>query len=326
MSRKALIIGIDHYPGAPLKGCIADAHAMDAVLETNGDGSPNFHVRRIVSSEGEIERATLRESIEALFSGDPEIALLYFSGHGHISSSGGHIVSQDFRKYDEGVSMDEILVWAKASKARAKVVILDCCYSGAFGSPATGDGSATLCEGLSVLTACRSTEGAVEQDGAGIFTSLVVSGLNGGAADITGNVTPGSIYAYVDKALGEWGQRPIFKTNVSRFISLRKAAPQMATETLRRIVDYFPDVTDAFNLDPSYEFTNSSSMPPPKITLPEADEAHVAVMKDLQKMAGVGLVVPIDEEHMYFAAMNSKSCKLTALGAHYWRLVKEKHI
>ncbi len=29
---------------------------------------------------------------------------------------------------------------------------------------------------------------------------------------------------------------------------------------------------------------------------------------------------------MYFAAMNSKTCKLTVLGFQYWRLVKEKRL
>ncbi|MGF1573365.1 MAG: caspase family protein, partial [Sumerlaeia bacterium] len=46
----------------------------------------------------------------------------------------------------------------------------------------------------------------------------------------------------------------------------------------------------------------------------QAKEKNVAIFKDLQKMEGVGLVVPVSEEHMYYAAMNSKSCRLTALG------------
>jgi len=29
---------------------------------------------------------------------------------------------------------------------------------------------------------------------------------------------------------------------------------------------------------------------------------------------------------MYFAAMNSKSCRLTAMGYQYWRLVNEKKV
>ena len=62
----------------------------------------------------------------------------------------------------------------------------------------------------------------MEQGGGGVFTRLVVAALQGGAADLRGHITPGSIYAYVDQALGAWDQRPIFKTNVTRFTSLRK--------------------------------------------------------------------------------------------------------
>lgn len=40
----------------------------------------------------------------------------------------------------------------------------------------------------------------------------------------------------------------------------------------------------------------------------------------------VNLVVPVGEAHMYYAAMNRKSCKLTALGVHYWNLVKNNRI
>ena len=42
--KKALIVGIDEYPDAPLKGCINDANAVAELLRTNGDGSPNFDV------------------------------------------------------------------------------------------------------------------------------------------------------------------------------------------------------------------------------------------------------------------------------------------
>ena len=61
-------------------------------------------------------------------------------------------------------------------------------------------------------------------------------------------------------------------------------------------------------------------------TSDQANEKNVEVFKDLQKMEGVGLVLPVSEEHMYYAAMNNKSCRLTALGGHYWRLVDQKKI
>jgi hypothetical protein len=314
--RKALIVGINDYPNAPLRGCVNDAIAISNVFGTHGDGAPNFGVKLKTSPSETITRATLRCEIESLFSGDPDIALLYFSGHGFINSLGGYIVTPDFKKYDEGVSMDDILKFANLSEAKDKIIILDCCHSGAFGSPTiTGSNVAQLSEGLSVLTASRDTEFALEINGSGVFTALVVNALQGGAADLRGHVTPGSIYAYVDQALGAWDQRPIFKTNVTRFTSLRTISPPVSHATLRKLTEYFPTAQDEHKLDPTYEFTE-----------PNADPIKVAMMKDLQKFVGVGLVVPVDEEHMYFAAMNSKSCRLTALGYQYWRLVSEKRL
>ena len=46
----------------------------------------------------------------------------------------------------------------------------------------------------------------------------------------------------------------------------------------------------------------------------------------LQKYNRINLVVPVDEKHMYYAAMNNKLCKLTVLGEHYWNLVKKGRI
>ena len=314
--RRALIVGIDEYAGAPLQGCVNDAHAIAAVLETHGTGSPNFQVRLMTSPSDDVTRPKLREAIEKLFATDCNIALLYFSGHGYLRSVDGYIVTKDATKYDEGIGMTELLKIANRSPVKNKVIILDCCFSGNMGTPNIDEGGvAQLSEGLTVLTASRGSEVAVEQDGGGIFTGLVVAALQGGAADLRGHVTPGSIYAYVDQALGAWEQRPIFKTNVTQFTSLREVSPQVPLETLRKLVDYFPSSQDEYALDPSYEDTVENNDP---------DKAKV--LKDLQKMEGVGLVVPVGEEHMYYAAINSKSCRLTALGAQYWRLAKEKKL
>lgn len=81
------------------------------------------------------------------------------------------------------------------------------------------------------------------------------------------------------------------------------------------LVIYFQNPQDVHSLDPSYEDTEKGH-----------DPVRVEVFKDLQKMEGVGLIVPVDEEHMYYAAMNSTGCRLTALGAQYWRLAKEKKL
>jgi len=314
--KKALIVGINDYPSAPLNGCVNDANAIGTILESHGDGSPNFDVKMMTSPSSNITRSALREAIEQLFTGDSDMALLYFSGHGYIKSTGGYLVTTDAKKYDEGVSMDEVLTLANQSKAKNKVIILDCCHSGALGSPSiTANNIAQLSEGLSVLTASRDSEYAIEVNGSGVFTSLVVDALKGGAADLRGNITPGSLYAYVDEALGAWDQRPIFKTNVTSFSPLRRISPKVPLETMRKITSYFATPDSEHPLNPTYEDTD-----------PSAIEDNVKIFKDLQKFQSVGLVIPVDAEFMYFAAINSKSCRLSALGYQYWRLVNEKKL
>jgi uncharacterized caspase-like protein len=314
--RKALVVGIDDYQNAELSGCVNDATTIANLLERDGDGSPNFSVLQMTSPPNHVTRSQLRESIKRLFEGDCDVALFYFAGHGMVNTNGGWIVTSDFSRYDEGIQMDEILSLANQSKAKDKIIILDCCHSGAFGNPAvTGSNVALLSDGVTVLTASRSFEPSTEKNGQGLFTSLLIDALYGGAADIRGYITPGSLYSYVDEALGPWDQRPVFKTNVSRFTKLRRVSPKISLEILRKITEYFPEPEAEHKLDPEYEDTYE---------LHELEK--VKIFKHLQKFFSEGLVKPVDEEFMYFAAMNSKSCKLTAMGYQYWRLVTEGKI
>jgi hypothetical protein len=309
--RKALAVGINNYPTAPLRGCINDATAFARLIETNADHSPNFDVQLLTDIS---TKASLMGLIRKLFSGDSDTALFYFSGHGLLNELGGYIVVPDAKRNDEGISMDDLLKLVNGSACRNRIVILDCCNSGSMGSSNLINATtANISEGVTILTASRNNESAVEVNGHGIFTNLLLDALSGGAADIMGSVTPGSIYAYIDQALGEWGQRPVFKTNITRFTSLRKITPQVPQDILRKIITYFPVATHEFPLDPEYEYTYEG-----------AKEEKVQVFKHLQKFESVGLVVPSGAQHMYWAAMNSKACKLTSLGYHYWRLAKEK--
>src|SRR5919112_1286439 len=49
-----------------------------------------------------------------------------------------------------------------------------------------------------------------------------------------------SVDAYVDQALGAWDQRPLFKSHVSRMLSLRNATPAIDVAILRRLPEWFP--------------------------------------------------------------------------------------
>ena len=52
-----------------------------------------------------------------------------------------------------------------------------------------------------------------------------------------------------------------------------------------------------FYLDPSYEFTNDPKIEH-KVIEPFANEEHVETFKDLQLFESVGLVEPVDADHM----------------------------
>lgn len=307
--RKALIVGINEYPGARLSGCINDAERVAALLNTHADGSPNFDVL-VAKNVG--SKTELTSLIHSAFRDDEEVSLFYFSGHGCITDTGGYIVTPDFSRYDEGIAMDNILKITSLSPARHKIVILDCCHAGAMGTPGfSGNSAAYLEKGVIILASSRSTEASVEIAGEGVFTSLLVEALKGGAADIAGEVTPGNVYSYIDKALGAWKQRPVFKANIIRSVCLRKVNPAVPLYELRKLPEYFQHADSEFALDPSYEYTTDE----PNLT-------NIQVFKTLRKMQLLGLVEPVDEEYMYYAAINRKSCRLTPLGTYYWKLAK----
>ena len=317
MMRQALVVGINDYPGAPLTGCVADAIRISGLLADNDDGSPNFHMRTLTKLTEIGTKGLLRKNIEELFvDSKADVALFYFSGHGLLNSTGGYFVTPDAKEYDEGLSMETVIGLANNSPARERVVIIDCCHSGVFGSlSAVMAGAIILSEGVSVLTASRRNEAAIERGGQGIFTGLICDGLEGGASDVLGNVTASSLYSYVDEALGAWNQRPLFKSHVSRFTRLRLCKPVVPLEILRLMPTYFANSDSAFPLDPTYEPDASPTHP-----------VHEEIFGHLQKYRNARLLEPVGTDHMYYAALQSLSCRLTPLGRHYWRLAKEKKI
>jgi len=316
MMRRALIVGINDYPNARLYGCVDDANHIAAVLARHEDGSPNFTCKKLISEELQITRAELRAKLQDLFGHRADMALFYFAGHGTVTKFGGYLMTQDSQENDEGVAMLDLLSLANQSDIPEVVIILDCCHSGALGLiPALQNEQAYLREGVSILCASRASQLSVEKDGSGLFTTLICGALEGGAADVVGDVTVAGVYAFVDQALGVWDQRPLFKSNVSRLLPLRKCKPVFDLAILRKLPDYFELVDLEYALDPSYE--PSSEKP---------DPTNTAIFANFQKYRAARLLVPIGEEHLYYAAMNRKSCQLTPLGQFYWQLAKEGRI
>lgn len=322
--RKALIVGIDHYTNVSgLHGCVNDSFAVKSMLDRHADGSVNFGVKHLssVGPSGLVERHELRQAIENLFAGDGEVALFYFAGHGHIEATGGYLCSSDVKTGNDGVPLAEIMTMANLSKIQNRVIILDSCHSGVAGGSALQHKVAEIMDGVTILTASTEEQYATEENGVGVFTSLLVDALGGAAANLVGDVTPGGVYAHVDQSLGPWAQRPVFKTNVKRFVSLRKVQPSLELAELRLLSELFPSAGFQFQLDPSYEPERHDSWATNPQGIPAPDPNNNAIFNILQRYNRVGLLVPEDAPHMWHAAMESKTVRLTALGEHYRRLV-----
>jgi hypothetical protein len=323
--RKALVVGINHYSAAAdLFGCVDDAHSVKSALERHADGTVNFDVKLLTGTGPKdlVLRSELKDDVTELFSGDSEIALFYFAGHGHIEATGGYLMTSDSKRGDEGVSLGDVLALANGSKARNKIIFLDSCHSGAAGAPVNDPRVAELSEGLTILTASTAEQYAEEGADGGVFTTLLLDALSGAAANLVGEITPGSVYAHIDQSLGSWAQRPVFKTNVKRFVSLRNVQPPIGLGDLQRILEFFPTRGFQFQLDPTYEPEMKGRDPGMPLPIPENTRKFAI----LQKYNRVNLLVPVDAPHMWHAAMESKACKLTVLGEHYRRLVEGKRL
>jgi hypothetical protein len=326
--RKALIVGIDHYDFiGSLSGCVNDAHAVKAVLERHADGTLNFPAPQILigaSNTQTVKKRTLKDAVRELFSDDAEIALFYFAGHGYIEDTGGFLCASDCESGDDGLALSEVMTLANLSKARNKVIILDSCHGGVVGDNALTASVAEISSGTTILTASTAEQYAFETPGggAGVFTSLFVDALNGAAANLVGDITPGSVYAHIDRSLGPWAQRPVFKTNVKTFVSLRQTEPPIPLVELQALTTHFLTPDHKLRLDPSFEPERSPGQKKNGPS-PLPNPANTATFRVLQNYVRVNLVRPVDAPHMWHAAMQYKSCELTVLGQHYWNLVEK---
>ncbi|HVJ34866.1 MAG TPA: caspase family protein [Terriglobia bacterium] len=324
--RKALVVGVDYYSTVEsLHGCVNDAHAVKTILERNSDGTVNFDVKLMTAtgSTDQIDRRALRECVQELFRDDSEVALFYFAGHGYIDATGGYLCDSKSQDGNDGVPLNDILKFANSSRAKNKIIILDSCHSGIAGNSDSSTPVAELTEGMTILTASTAEQYASEDEGTGLFTTLLVDALSGAAGNLVGQVTPGSVYAHIDQSLGSWQQRPVFKTNVKRFVSLRSVQPPIGLSDLQKLTRLFPDPAFEFQLDPTFEPERTGKEDP---TVPAPLPKNTEVFAILQNYNRVNLLVPIGAPHMWHAAMQSKRCKLTVLGAHYHRLVKDSRI
>jgi serine/threonine-protein kinase len=227
MKRQALIIGINRYPwlkdkptdegkhlDAPYHDAIAIAEMLDRPQE-----HPDFAwcVERLLSDKetGKVVRANeLRDAIRNLFLPNtqtpPEVALLFFAGHGLRDNNGKVYLAHSNvkpRTSEWGFPLDELREWMQESKIPHQIVFLDCCHSGDL---VQGMANLTVAEvqqwnlggSRFIVAACRDDLETKGVDKRGVLTEALLQGLDPQNQPANEWVTTYSLYDFLDREFG----------------------------------------------------------------------------------------------------------------------------
>ncbi|WP_405933703.1 caspase family protein [Streptomyces sp. NBC_00827] len=232
--RLALLIATYDYQDTGLRRLTAPAHDAEAFAAVLEDPDiAGFEVttlineahHRVGAAIGDLYRDRRRD----------DLTLLYFTGHGLKDEDGRLYLAMANTRRDSllftSLPAEQVDQAMSGCMSRQKVLILDCCYSGAFpaGRTAKADTDVHALErfqgrGRTVLTASDATQYSFEgshprgEAAQSVFTRYLVAGLRDGSADLDGdgNITLDELYSYVhDRVIDEMPQqRPKKQDNV----------------------------------------------------------------------------------------------------------------
>lgn len=227
----AVVIGINDYQKAGrLEFAVPDADGTRNELIRVG-----FAAERIYHLvDGEATRQSIQDllSVElAKKTGKNDRLFVFFAGHGQDfkTPSGdtiGYFIPVDGdreRLASRCISMEDINTWSRLIPAKHILYVMDCCYSGLAATRTTGldPGRRDYLEVVTrqsvrqIITAGRADEKVIERSGQGVFTRVLLRGLQGDA-DVHGRgfITGLDLGHYLEsRVCEESGQRqhPLFR-------------------------------------------------------------------------------------------------------------------
>lgn|GEM_PF-4546162 len=205
----ALLIGVTEY-GEDIPNLTApanDVQKLARVLEHSDMGGFDSVKPLINANQAQIQRAILKLFRDA---GRDDLLLLFFSGHG-ITSDSHQLYLSTCQTSKQDFEATAVPAWfvqqqSASSYAQRQVLILDCCYSGAFreGWHAKSVGlnlkqqlkvDEMGSQGRVVLTSSAATQTSFQQDtpDLSLYTQYLLEGMETGAADKDRN---GLIYVH----------------------------------------------------------------------------------------------------------------------------------
>jgi hypothetical protein len=213
--RLALLVATYEYEDESFGQLTSPAHDAEALADVLRDPKiADFEVTTLINAA----HHTVGEAIGNLYRDcrHDDLTVLYFTGHGVKDDAGRLYMATCNTRRDNlmftSLPAEQIDQAMDNCSSRQKVLILDCCYSGAFpaGRTAKDDAAVHALErfqgkGRVVLTASDATQYAFEGDrvrghaARSVFTRHLVAGLRDGSADLDGDgdITLDELYGYV---------------------------------------------------------------------------------------------------------------------------------
>ncbi|PSL55450.1 chaperonin GroEL [Saccharothrix carnea] len=201
MGRHALLVATGEYEDVRLSRLRApeqDVERLAAVLEDPDVGG--FTTVEVLRDRADHEIRRAVEDLLAPREAD-DLVLLYFSCHGLTTPARRlyFAASNTVQDRPAGTAIPRSFLNEQLEDCRAsgRILLLDCCFSGAFVEGFKAGGTSVLDDvgtGYVVMTASNAYEYAFEQDSlsldapvASLFTDVLIEGLAGGAADLDGD-------------------------------------------------------------------------------------------------------------------------------------------
>jgi uncharacterized caspase-like protein len=211
VKKVALLVGVGNYQQglSPLPSATKDARALKQVLQHPDIGGFAEIDTTLLSNQPQNKIA---DAIYSLFNNcsSDDLVLFYFSGHGVKDEKGNLYIATPTTRIDQNkrvlpytaISASFIKEQMTASSSRRQVVILDCCFSGAFARGLTlGNKS------WAVLTSSDTVEYsyAPELCELSIYTRYLIEGIKTGVGDLNndGNISVDELYEYTKKKVKE---------------------------------------------------------------------------------------------------------------------------
>jgi hypothetical protein len=266
MAKKvALLIGVSQYEAGlpPLPAAPNDVEAMRRVLE-----DPKLGGFDMVNPLINPDPIAMQRAIHQLFADcqKDDLALLFFSGHGITDDNGRlylttRITDGSFFKATS-VPASFLHDVMNESRCQRQVIILDCCYSGAFAEgwqprshgavdPAMKKEFEKLGgkledlggKGRAVLTSSSALHKSFEHEGAGIYTRYLVEGIETGAADRDGSgaISIQELHEYAKEKVqaAKPSMKPEFYPHKEGFNILLAQARKSPEAEYRKIVEHY---------------------------------------------------------------------------------------